>query len=72
MPQPPFGTQKQADAWMGLVILTSNIGNAITIAGWLKQVVYNFSPILYCFRELEANGCFVSKAWFKKQLNYPG
>ena len=66
MPQSPFGTPKQVDAWMGLVILTSNLGNALAIAGSLKQVVWNFSPILYFFRELETKGCFVSKAWFKK------
>ena len=64
MPQSPFGPKKQVDAWMGLVILTRSIGNAIAIAGSLKQVVCNFSPIIYFFRELETKGCFVSKAWF--------
>ena len=38
MPQSPFGPKKQVDAWMGLVILTRSIGNAIAIAGSLKQV----------------------------------
>ena len=37
MPQSPFGTPKQVDAWMGLVILTRNIGNAIAIAGSLSK-----------------------------------